>query len=97
MAARQWAESASDDAVLDLRALDDWSPDSVRDWLLTQFAHRDQPIVVCYQPRVAVRLPWGIACDHWLQFFWTSGCAFPLSEEWVMVHDGDRFAVGRRA
>ena len=25
-----------------------------------------------------------------------AGSAFPLSEEWVMVHDGDRFAVGKR-
>jgi hypothetical protein len=97
MTARQWAESAADDAVLDLQILDEWNPESVRDWLLSQIADRDQAIVVCYQPRVAIRVPWGVACDHWLHFFWTSGCAFPLSEEWVMVHDGDRFAVGRRA
>jgi hypothetical protein len=96
MAAREWADSADADAVLDLRALDDWSNDSVRDWLLGQVGNREQAIVVCYQPKVAVHVPWGVACDHWLKLFWTSGCAFPLSEEWVMVHDGDRFAVGKR-
>ena len=97
MAARQWAESADDAAgVLDLRTADDWDTESVRDWLLTQVADREAPVVVCYQPRIAVQLPWGVACEHWLQFFWTSGCAFPISEDWVMVHDGDRFAVGRK-
>jgi hypothetical protein len=101
MAAREWAacDAGSDvagSALLDLRAEESWTEQSVRDWLLAQVADREQPIVVCFQPRIAVRVPWGVLCDHWLLLFWTGGCAWPLNEAWVMVHDGDRFAVGRQ-
>jgi hypothetical protein len=53
--------------------------------------------LVCFQPRVAVTLPWGLLCDHWLILLWTGGCVWPPSEEWVLVHDGDQFAFAQRA
>jgi hypothetical protein len=107
MAAQEWAACeaggggdvggiAGRSAMLDLRVEESWTEATVRQWLLEQVADREQPIVVCYQPAIAVRVPWGVLCDHWLLLFWTGGCAWPLNEAWVMVHDGDRFAVGRR-
>ena len=81
---------------LDLAAPGDWSEASVREWLLARGGGRDEQVVVCFQPRVAVALEWGTLCDHWLLVLWTGGCVWPRSGEWVMVHDGDRFAFGRR-
>ncbi len=100
MAAQEWAAGVNGadpgEALLDLRAIDSWTEQTVRDWLLDRVGDRDELVLVCYQPRVAIRVPWGTLCDHWLKLFWTGGCAWPLSERWVMVHDGDRFAIGRR-
>jgi hypothetical protein len=77
---------------LDLAECGEWDVDSVKGWLLDRFPDRDEPVFVCYQPRVAVRVPWGVLCDHWLTFFWTAGCVSPADERWSLVHDGDRFA-----
>jgi hypothetical protein len=92
MAAATWTGGAGG---LDLRAADDWTRDSVRDWLLSQVADRDEQVLACYQPTVAIALPWGTLCDHWLTFLWTGGCVWPASEAWVLVHDGDQFVFGR--
>lgn len=90
----QWADG--DDEQLDLSAPGDWSESSVREWLLSRVGDRDEQVLVCFQPRVAVALAWGMLCDHWLLVLWTGGCVWPRSGDWVLVHDGDRFAFGRR-
>lgn len=84
------------DEQLDLTATADWSEASVRQWLLSRGGDRDEAVLVCFQPRVAVTLPWGLLCDHWLLVLWTGGCVWPRSGRWVLVHDGDRFAFGKR-
>jgi hypothetical protein len=89
-----WADG--EDQQLDLSGPGDWSETSVRDWLLSRVADREQQVLVCFQPRVAVALTWGMLCDHWLLVLWTGGCVWPRSGEWVLIHDGDRFAFGRR-
>lgn len=95
LSAASWAEGAGADR-LDLRGDDEWTPESVRDWLAARGPAPDHRVLVCYQPRVAVSVPWGVLCDHWLVFFWTGGCVWPQDERWVLVHDGDQFAFGRR-
>ena len=96
LAATEWAESAADASDrLDLATCGDWDADSVKAWLLARVPDRDQDVFVCYQPRVAIRVPWDVLCDHWLVFFWTGGCVWPASERWILVHDGDAFAFGR--
>jgi hypothetical protein len=89
-----WADG--EDEQLDLSGPGDWSEGSVRDWLLSRGAGREDQVLVCFQPRVAVALTWGMLCDHWLLVLWTGGCVWPRSGEWVLIHDGDRFAFGRR-
>ena len=84
------------DEQLDLTAASDWSESSVRSWLLSRGGDRDEQVIACFQPRVAVSLPWGVLCDHWLLVLWTGGCVWPRSGRWVLVHDGDRFAFGQR-
>ena len=98
---RKTAETAASawdgaDEQLDLTATGDWSEASVREWLLARCGDRDEQVLVCFQPRVAVVLSWGVLCDHWLLVLWTGGCVWPCSGRWVLVHDGDRFAFGRR-
>jgi hypothetical protein len=98
---RRTAETASTawdgaDEQLDLTTAGDWSEASIRQWLLARAGERDEQVLVCFQPRVAVSLPWGVLCDHWLLVLWTGGCVWPRSGRWVLVHDGDRFAFGRR-
>ena len=95
MAAATWTAGPGG-ALLDLAADDDWDEGVVRDWLLAHVPDRDLDLIVCFQPRIAVCLPWGTLCDHWLTVLWTGACAFPASGEWVLVHDGDRFALGFR-
>jgi hypothetical protein len=85
------------DRQLDLTATGDWSEASVRDWLLSRGGDRSEQVLVCFQPHVAVALEWGTLCDHWLLVLWTGGCVWPRSGQWVLVHDGDRFAFGRKA
>ena len=92
MAAATWT-TGSGSAELDLRT-GDWDGPSVRDWLLSRVPDRDQLLIVCYQPHIVLCVPWGVLCDHWLLLLWTGGCAYPASEDWVLVHDGDRFALG---
>ena len=94
-AERVWARlnvprGASSD-VLDLAALDDWDAAQVTRWLLDRSADRDRHVLLCYQPRVVVSVPWRVVCEHWLIFFWTGACAFAADGSWVLVHDGDRF------
>ena len=85
------------DEQLDLTAAGDWSESSVRAWLLARGGDRDEQVIACFQPRVAVSLPWGVLCDHWLLVLWTGGCVWPRSGHWLLVHDGDRFAFGRKS
>ena len=102
LAAAGWAEAGEgegDDVHagrLDLRNEADWSESSVREWLLARVADRDEPVIACFQPRVAVRVAWGVLCDHWLVLLWTGGCVWPASAGWVLVHDGDQFLFGKR-
>jgi hypothetical protein len=109
MSASAWGSGAPDDddddddvdvdvdaGRLDLRDAGEWSEASVREWLLARVGDRGQPVVACFQPRVAVRLAWGVLCDHWLVLLWTGGCVWPESGEWVLVHDGDQFLFARR-
>ena len=70
-AAAAWSGA---DEHLDLTATADWSESSVRDWLLSHGGGRDEQVVACFQPRVAVTLPWGLLADHWLRVLWTGGC-----------------------
>lgn len=98
-AAGAWADGGRRDAAaaagrFDLREVPDWSESSVRDWLLTRVADRDLPVLACFQPTVAVRLPWGVLCDHWLVLLWTGGCVWPVTGDWVLIHDGDLFEFG---
>ena len=76
---------------LNLAECGDWDADFVTRWLLDRCPDRAERVFVCYQPRVAVSVPWGVLCDHWLTFFWTAGCVWPADERWSLVHDGDRF------
>ena len=92
--AADWADRAGEH--LDLTGAGDWSEATVREWLLARAGGRDEPVIVCFQPRVAVEVPWGTLCDHWLRVLWTGGCVWPRTGDWVLVHDGDRFAFGRR-
>ena len=89
-----WADR--EDEHLDLTNSGEWSETSVREWLLARGGGRDDQVLVCFQPRVAVELAWGTLCDHWLLVLWTGGCVWPRSGGWVLVHDGDRFAFGRK-
>lgn len=97
LAAADWAAQSGPDTSdhLDLATCGEWDADSVKRWLLGRCADADQRVFVCYQPRVAISVPWGVLCDHWLVFFWTGGCVWPASERWILVHDGDAFAFGR--
>ena len=92
-----WENSPGDaDAgLLDLRDAGDWSADTVREWLLARVGDRGQSVVACFQPRVAVRVDWGVLCDHWLVLLWTGGCVWPESGGWVLLHDGDQFLFAR--
>ncbi len=95
-----WARDGADADEIDLASVDgdeDAVKRRVAAWLRRRDAggRPDEPVILCYQPRVAVVVPWRVVCDHWLVFFWTPGCAWPVSEDWVLVHDGDRFAFGR--
>jgi len=82
---------------LDLQRPDaDWDERTVRRWLLDRVPDRDLQVIVCYQPTVAIAVPWGLLCDHWLVLLWTGGCVWPPSEAWVLVHDGDQFAFASR-
>ena len=89
-----WADG--EDEQLDLSSCGEWSEASVRQWLLSRVSDREEQVLVCFQPRVAVALTWGLLCDHWLLVLWTGGCVWPRSGRWVLIHDGDRFAFGRR-
>ena len=80
---------------LDLGATDDWDADSVARWLLSRGSDPEQRVLVCYQPRVVVSVPWAVLCDHWLVFFWTAACVCDPAGAWVLVHDGDRFFFRR--
>jgi len=98
-----WSEAAPGGDQIDLGSVDGDEKTVKRHvaaWLRRREASDgpgpDQPVILCYQPRVAVVVPWAIVCEHWLIFFWTPACAWPTSEQWVLVHDGDRFAFGRR-
>lgn len=73
----------------------DWDEPTVRNWLLAQVPIREQRVILCFQPEVAVCVDWGVLCDHWLKLFWTAGCAWPLSERWILLHDGNQFVFGR--
>jgi hypothetical protein len=92
---RQGPDPAADAGLLDLRGAEEWSEASVREWLLARVPDREQPVVACFQPRVAVRVPWGVLCDHWLVLLWTGGCVWPETGDWVLVHDGDQFLFAR--
>jgi hypothetical protein len=81
---------------LDLTATD-WSESTVSEWLRARGGEPAEQVIACFQPRVAVALPWRVLCDHWLLVLWTGGCVWPRSGQWVLVHDGDRFAFGRKA
>jgi hypothetical protein len=82
---------------LDLTSAADWSESSVAEWLRSRGGEPTEQVIACFQPRVAVALPWGMLCNHWLRVLWTGGCVWPRSGRWLLVHDGDRFAFGRKA
>ena len=86
------AGGRKNDLCLDLAECGEWDADFVTRWLLDRFPDRDERVFVSYQPRVAICVPWGVLCDHWLVFFWTAGCVWPAGEQWLLTHDGDRFA-----
>ena len=96
-AERVWARVASARAeesgseALDLGALDDWDASLVKRWLLSRDSDAGRHVLLCYQPRVVVSVPWGIVCEHWLVFFWTAARACADDGAWVLTHDGDRF------
>jgi hypothetical protein len=99
LAAADWATAGGPrdtNHSLDLAECGEWDALFVKNWLLSRVPDPDQPVFVCYQPKIAVSVPWRVVCDHWLVFFWTGGCVWPASEQWILVHDGDRFAFGRR-
>ena len=101
LSAGTWSAAGPGADLIDLASMD-WDEETVKRhvslWLRRRDAggSEDREVILCYQPRVAVVVPWRVVCDHWLVFFWTPACAWPASEEWVLVHDGDRFAFGRR-
>lgn len=77
-------------------ATDNWTTESVRDWLLLHESDGDCEVIACYQPGIAVQITWRVLCERWLTFFWTGGCIWPLNESWILVHDGDQFAFGMK-
>ena len=83
--------------VLDLSESDDWDPSTVTSWLLSRASDPQERVLVCYQPRVVVSVPWDAVCNHWLVFFWTGACVYAPREKWALVHDGDRFTFGQTA
>lgn len=99
--AQQFASAAWNEADeldrFDLRE-DGWSRDDVCAWLRARVDDPQRDVIVCFQPRVAVVLPWSVVCDHWLTVLWTGGCVWPVSPSastWILVHDGDQFAFAR--
>jgi hypothetical protein len=94
-----WADGGTDAGAgrLDLQRPDaEWDDRTVCRWLLERVPDRDLEVLVCYQPQVAVAVPWGLLCEHWLLLLWTGGCVWPPDEAWVLVHDGDQFAFAAR-
>jgi hypothetical protein len=86
-------------ARLDLRSADgDWNEETVRAWLLEQHARRDEKVLVCYGPKWAVEVSWGVFCDYWLVFLWVTPCCVrPASEEWFLRHSDETFLFGQAA
>ena len=97
LAASLASRAAEDAHVLDLSESDDWDASSVSRWLLSRASDPSEPVLVCYQPRVVVSVPWDVVCDHWLVFFWTGACVYAPGGRWALVHDGDRFTFGPTA
>src|SRR5688500_3725056 len=62
MAALAWSdeEAGDDSARLDLRGTDDWDEPAVTRWMRGHVTNPDEPVIVCYQPGVAVMVPWGV-------------------------------------
>ena len=81
---------------LDLSLLDDWDAAQVTRWLSSRVPDVGQRVLVCYQPKVAVSVPWGAVCEHWLVFFWTGAWVLGPDGDWTLVHDGDRFVFDRK-
>ena len=95
LAAAVSSDAVDDGRALDLAARDDWDASTVCRWLRSLVSDGDERVLICYQPRVVVSVPWDTACAHWLVFFWTAACVYAPRGTWVLAHDGDRFAFGR--
>jgi hypothetical protein len=65
--------------------------DAAAAWLRTLPVDPSPRVLLCYQPKVVVSVPWATVCEHWLVFFWTAACVCDGTCDWVLFHDGDVF------
>src|SRR5579885_2472038 len=85
-------ENASSDPrfeVIRRLRIGDQSDKVVHEWLVSLAIPEDTTIIVSWEPKVAVTVPWQIFCEYWDDFCYPGAddiCIHSLDDTWHMVY-----------